>query len=127
MIRRPPRSTLFPYTTLFRSAVQPDRVDDVQRVLLPEAVVVLAEGDRGVGEAGAVVGGDEVAEQDAVPALAVLARGDVRERRLVADAVERGAREALEDLDLLRRAEHLLNQRLGQDHRRVKRRGLRAH
>src|SRR5258708_22105585 len=24
MIRRPPRSTLFPYTTLFRSAVQPD-------------------------------------------------------------------------------------------------------
>src|SRR3712207_8842131 len=27
MIRRPPRSTLFPYTTLFRSAGQPD--DDV--------------------------------------------------------------------------------------------------
>src|SRR2546422_4505674 len=26
MIRRPPRSTLFPYTTLFRSLVQPDRV-----------------------------------------------------------------------------------------------------
>src|SRR3712207_7257879 len=25
MIRRPPRSTLFPYTTLFRSAVAPDR------------------------------------------------------------------------------------------------------
>src|SRR3712207_7105557 len=24
MIRRPPRSTLFPYTTLFRSAVHPD-------------------------------------------------------------------------------------------------------
>src|SRR3712207_8490502 len=24
MIRRPPRSTLFPYTTLFRSAVDPD-------------------------------------------------------------------------------------------------------
>src|SRR3712207_9397468 len=24
MIRRPPRSTLFPYTTLFRSRVQPD-------------------------------------------------------------------------------------------------------
>src|SRR3712207_7624472 len=24
MIRRPPRSTLFPYTTLFRSAVNPD-------------------------------------------------------------------------------------------------------
>src|SRR3712207_7158293 len=26
MIRRPPRSTLFPYTTLFRSVVEPDRV-----------------------------------------------------------------------------------------------------
>src|SRR2546423_11180032 len=25
MIRRPPRSTLFPYTTLFRSALAPDR------------------------------------------------------------------------------------------------------
>src|SRR5256885_8287055 len=27
MIRRPPRSTLFPYTTLFRSPVQRDRRD----------------------------------------------------------------------------------------------------
>src|SRR3989454_12345723 len=26
MIRRPPRSTLFPYTTLFRSVLPPDRV-----------------------------------------------------------------------------------------------------
>src|SRR5688572_31930658 len=26
MIRRPPRSTLFPYTTLFRSLDEPDRV-----------------------------------------------------------------------------------------------------
>src|SRR2546423_10880347 len=26
MIRRPPRSTLFPYTTLFRSLVHPDRL-----------------------------------------------------------------------------------------------------
>src|SRR3712207_9431366 len=28
MIRRPPRSTLFPYTTLFRSAVLPDEIVD---------------------------------------------------------------------------------------------------
>src|SRR5260221_2569900 len=27
MIRRPPRSTLFPYTTLFRSAVEPNALD----------------------------------------------------------------------------------------------------
>src|SRR5256885_11919991 len=35
MIRRPPRSTLFPYTTLFRSGVEAARfllVDEVQRV-----------------------------------------------------------------------------------------------
>src|SRR3712207_8584077 len=31
MIRRPPRSTLFPYTTLFRSAQLPMRSHDVQR------------------------------------------------------------------------------------------------
>src|SRR2546430_12149626 len=29
MIRRPPRSTLFPYTTLFRSGVPDDRADAV--------------------------------------------------------------------------------------------------
>src|SRR2546430_8988780 len=29
MIRRPPRSTLFPYTTLFRSSAQPDRAHHV--------------------------------------------------------------------------------------------------
>src|SRR3712207_7780428 len=28
MIRRPPRSTLFPYTTLFRSVVLPPEVDE---------------------------------------------------------------------------------------------------
>src|SRR3712207_3773777 len=44
MIRRPPRSTLFPYTTLFRSArvledvVVPHAVDDV--LVLPGYVVV---------------------------------------------------------------------------------------
>src|SRR3989449_7762550 len=28
MIRRPPRSTLFPYTTLFRSLIEPDEVGE---------------------------------------------------------------------------------------------------
>src|SRR3712207_7527051 len=33
MIRRPPRSTLFPYTTLFRSVQAPDeQVDDGHRI-----------------------------------------------------------------------------------------------
>src|SRR2546422_3001082 len=33
MIRRPPRSTLFPYTTLFRSRSGEPRTDDVAQVL----------------------------------------------------------------------------------------------
>src|SRR3712207_7412370 len=32
MIRRPPRSTLFPYTTLFRSLVVGDGIDDLDVV-----------------------------------------------------------------------------------------------
>src|SRR5256885_5201335 len=39
MIRRPPRSTLFPYTTLFRSAISPARapasIDMLQIVIRP--------------------------------------------------------------------------------------------
>src|SRR3712207_7511941 len=31
MIRRPPRSTLFPYTTLFRSGLQPPAVTSVHK------------------------------------------------------------------------------------------------
>jgi len=37
MIRRPPRSTLFPYTTLFRSAVLPDGVGFAEAASLPVA------------------------------------------------------------------------------------------
>src|SRR2546426_2931625 len=39
MIRRPPRSTLFPYTTLFRSlgdAGAPERVEPLLRELVPD-------------------------------------------------------------------------------------------
>src|SRR6266550_9015610 len=35
MIRRPPRSTLFPYTTLFRSRARAEEARDVGRRLLP--------------------------------------------------------------------------------------------
>src|SRR3989442_10337107 len=34
MIRRPPRSTLFPYTTLFRSVFRVEHADDVVQVAL---------------------------------------------------------------------------------------------
>src|SRR2546427_2114514 len=36
MIRRPPRSTLFPYTTLFRSVPSPDRAREWHRYLTAE-------------------------------------------------------------------------------------------
>src|SRR3712207_8923734 len=41
MIRRPPRSTLFPYTTLFRSVSE--RVDVFGRVEFPDVVAHLHE------------------------------------------------------------------------------------
>src|SRR3712207_7429455 len=64
MIRRPPRSTLFPYTTLFRSAREPLRsrrrrlrrddlggfLEDGDRLLVPGSrrlLDVAREGDRG--------------------------------------------------------------------------------
>src|SRR3712207_8416990 len=47
MIRRPPRSTLFPYTTLFRSVAGPD-----EQVVAVEGDVERAERDRGAGELG---------------------------------------------------------------------------
>src|SRR3989454_8095484 len=40
MIRRPPRSTLFPYTTLFRSLVLSDRAADRERAPLPMLLAV---------------------------------------------------------------------------------------
>src|SRR3989441_5046054 len=47
MIRRPPRSTLFPYTTLFRSPVRGDQQVDValERDFKREPAAELAGGD----------------------------------------------------------------------------------
>src|SRR5256885_5434420 len=46
MIRRPPRSTLFPYTTLFRSnLVQLDRFEQCLEVSFAEAFIALALDD----------------------------------------------------------------------------------
>src|SRR5688572_32674928 len=38
MIRRPPRSTLFPYTTLFRSAILDRLGEDLQQISLVVAI-----------------------------------------------------------------------------------------
>src|SRR2546422_8572058 len=45
MIRRPPRSTLFPYTTLFRSLFISDVPDDDPRVIGSGLMGPAAEGD----------------------------------------------------------------------------------
>src|SRR2546430_4273290 len=49
MIRRPPRSTLFPYTTLFRSKSVDERRADARRRLRPERrkALVHQRDDRG--------------------------------------------------------------------------------
>src|SRR5256885_6549496 len=50
MIRRPPRSTLFPYTTLFRSAAEPSRNPRPCATLAPSALgAVRAWGNAGTG------------------------------------------------------------------------------
>src|SRR5437016_10359398 len=43
MIRRPPRSTLFPYTTLFRSSPDKDAAVQVGSLLLMHRLQVLSE------------------------------------------------------------------------------------
>src|SRR3712207_7472137 len=56
MIRRPPRSTLFPYTTLFRSAGREDREDRVAARRIREVQAVEPEAAVGVGNGGALAG-----------------------------------------------------------------------
>src|SRR2546427_6372020 len=51
MIRRPPRSTLFPYTTLFRSVIRlaasflvDSQMDAIKRIVINDAFIVIANG-----------------------------------------------------------------------------------
>src|SRR3712207_833734 len=81
MIRRPPRSTLFPYTTLFRSAranVLGDRLD--QAAVLVRALAELARRDR-LEEAARELRGqvEERAHRRVEQAGDVLQRSEVRE------------------------------------------------
>src|SRR5436853_4385838 len=50
MLRRPPRSTLFPYTTLFRSHRVPALVEHEVEVLLDIAHLLVARGELAVGD-----------------------------------------------------------------------------
>src|SRR3712207_3187738 len=116
MIRRPPRSTLFPYSTLFRSGVQlhlgdrPLEAEEEASVLgrrvvdavaiADETAAVAAEVEQRV-PVGAVPGqpGDLVGEHDAD-----LAEADARDEVLEARAVRGGgaalAEVAVDDLDV---------------------------
>src|SRR5437763_5240116 len=52
IIRRPPRSTLFPYTTLFRSPARPVGSDDGRDVVPDERLVIIAQRPRAGGGRG---------------------------------------------------------------------------
>src|SRR3712207_9324909 len=68
MIRRPPRSTLFPYTTLFRSLEPHGRELAEQAVVDEELALALAQvGQRGVLVAGPLVDQDRVALAEGAP------------------------------------------------------------
>src|SRR3712207_7691266 len=61
MIRRPPRSTLFPYTTLFRSARGVDE-DHLPLLVLERQVDRVARGARDVGDDD-VLGAEDLVDQ----------------------------------------------------------------
>src|SRR2546422_6300934 len=73
MIRRPPRSTLFPYTTLFRSASTDDINGKIVSRISDEAPLVR--------RAAAVAAGKRRIEE-AIPQLQPLQRGDRKSTRL---------------------------------------------
>src|SRR2546425_13294434 len=69
MIRRPPRSTLFPYTTLFRSHVHADRAQEVPveqlvPVLWPAVSQLRVQDGRQLVGHSLVLGVDELGDQD---------------------------------------------------------------
>src|SRR3989454_12189774 len=89
MIRRPPRSTLFPYTTLFRSTGREGEVEDVAQLDQPDrkGLEVVEERDgahhgQGPGRGGRLVPREQPEEQErqrgeeARQHLAVGERGD---------------------------------------------------
>src|SRR5256885_16901273 len=84
MIRRPPRSTLFPYTTLFRSAGIVGRA-------LREAAIAGRERDRGARDRVAVVVAD-LAGRDELVLECELGRLDVHRRGRGGDELERALR-----------------------------------
>ncbi len=116
-----------PGDPLVEGAVEPHRVDDGQPGRHAERVVVRAEGQGGVDDAGAVLGGDEVRLEHGVAARAPLLGGDERERRRVVRARQLRPGQRLENLQAhavgdrrvvaadLGRDDHPVEQVLGDD------------
>src|SRR2546425_7582682 len=84
MIRRPPRSTLFPYTTLFRSLISRDQLVGPWQVPVSDVAVTLADYHGHAGEALAMGERTPVALLDA-PASGRLAVAEAITNILAAD------------------------------------------
>src|SRR2546427_11909644 len=93
MIRRPPRSTLFPYTTLFRSPVVDGRADPA---LLPARAPEDGAGSRG-------------ADQPDVP-LDPFTHGGRAYRSLAPDQIDGGGQQATPEVAVVA-GEHLCHHR----------------
>src|SRR3712207_6847631 len=77
MIRRPPRSTLFPYTTLFRSLINLDFAD--VRTIMSDAGQALLGIGMGTGETRAIQAAQHAVES---PLLETSVEGDRKSTRL---------------------------------------------
>src|SRR5258707_11409325 len=95
MIRRPPRSTLFPYTTLFRSHRAGAFVDEVDRGEIPtgEADLDAGEVSVAVGDLEAVPLDDDGAVALALCATISLGEGELQRRTIRARSHHVGAGE----------------------------------
>src|SRR2546430_16954828 len=96
MIRRPPRSTLFPYTTLFRSGFEPAQEIRLDQAAQGRVAVVRAVGQP-LGERGELACRAQQARVEEV-----VDRPEVAETVLDGRAGERDARVRLQRLDRLR-------------------------
>src|SRR5207249_5327844 len=77
MIRPPPRSTLFPYTTLFRSEAPTDVELSAENVFQPDVFVILNAGLEKVKEL-RVVGAPDLVVEIASPSTAIQDRKSTR-------------------------------------------------
>src|SRR2546426_9586957 len=94
MIRRPPRSTLFPYTTLFRSLVAESRAgDDEDRGVGDGRAIDVRDGQLAVGAVVAIEGEGKLVRRlnghdDRARAMSGLARDEARVDRLAIEEVQ---------------------------------------